>query len=60
MQKGVLRNFIKFTEKQLCQTLFLNKVAGLWIRPTLCEFCEISENTFFTEQLWTTTSTTPQ
>ena len=25
--KGVLRNFAKFTEKHLCQSLFLNKVA---------------------------------
>ena len=29
MQNGVLRNFTKFTGKQLCQSLFLNKVAGL-------------------------------
>ena len=28
-QKGVLRNFAKFTGKHLCQSLFLNKVAGL-------------------------------
>ena len=55
---GALRNFVKFTGKQLCQSLFLDKVAGL--RPeaynfikkeTLaqvlsCEFCEISKNTF--------------
>ena len=27
-KKGVLRNFAKFTEKQLCQRLFFNKVAG--------------------------------
>ena len=27
---GVLRNFAKFTGKQLCQSLFFNKVAGLW------------------------------
>ena len=56
-RKGVLRNFAKFTEKHLCQSLFFNKVVGL--RPdtllkkeTLaqvfsCEFCEISKNTFF-------------
>ena len=31
-RKGVLRNFAKFTEKHLCQSLFFNKVAGL--RPT--------------------------
>ena len=29
MKKGVLRNFAKFTRKQLCQNLFFNKVAGL-------------------------------
>ena len=60
MQKGVLRNFTKLTGKQLCQSLFLNKVAGLWSRPRLCEFWEISKNAFFTEHLWATTSTTPQ
>ena len=29
MQKGVLRNFTKFTGKHLYQSLFFNKVAGL-------------------------------
>ena len=28
-QKGVLRNFAKFTGKHLCQSLFFNKVADL-------------------------------
>ena len=28
-KKGVLINFIKFTGKHLCQSLFLNKVSGL-------------------------------
>ena len=28
-KKGVLKNFEKFTRKHLCQSLFLNKVAGL-------------------------------
>ena len=28
-KKGVLKNFTKFTGKQLCQSLFFNKVAGL-------------------------------
>ena len=32
IRKGVLRNFAKFTGKHMCQSLFLNKVAGL--RPT--------------------------
>ena len=27
---GVLKNFTKFTRKRLCQSLFFNKVAGLW------------------------------
>ena len=27
-KKGVLRNFTKFTDKHLCQSLFFNKVAG--------------------------------
>ena len=29
VRKGVLRNFVKFTGKHLCQSLFFNKVAGL-------------------------------
>ena len=58
-EKGVLRNFSKFTGKQVCQSLFFNKVADL--RPQACnfikketlaqvfscEFCQISKNTFF-------------
>ena len=59
--EGVLRNFAKFLEKHLCQSLFFNKVAGLRKKETLtrvfsCEFCEIFKNTFFTEHLWTTAS----
>ena len=38
-EKGVLRNFAKFTEKHLCQTETLALVLS-------CEFCEISKNTF--------------
>ena len=55
-KKGVLRNFIKFTRKHLCQSLFFDKVAGLRhatliIKETLAqvfssEFYEISKNTF--------------
>ena len=48
-EKGVLRNFTKFTGKHLCQRLFFNKVAGL-------KFCKISKNNFFTEHLSTTAS----
>ena len=31
--KSILRNFPKFTGKQLCQSLFFNKVAGLRLFP---------------------------
>ena len=58
-KKGVLRNFIEFTRKHLCQSLFFNEVAGLcnFIRKESlaqvlsCEFCEISKNTFYREHL---------
>ena len=65
MKKSVLRSFTKFTGKDLCQSLFFNKVAGLrpatLLKETLAhvfysEFCEISKNTFFTEHLWTSAS----
>ena len=55
MKKGLLRNFTKFTGKQLCQSLFFNKVADL-TQVFSCEFCEISKNTFFKEHLWATAS----
>ena len=29
LQKYLLKNYIKFTRKHLCQSLFLNKVADL-------------------------------
>ena len=45
-RKGVLRNFAKFTDKHLCQSLFLNKVEAL-AQVFSCEFCEILRNTFF-------------
>ena len=55
--------FIKFTEKQLCWSLFFNKVVGLKLPETcnfikkkrlqhscfLCEFCKSLKYTFFTE-----------
>ena len=56
----VLKNFVKFTGKQLCQSLLFNKVAGLRLVTLLkkrlwqmfsCEFREIFRNTFFTEHL---------
>ena len=49
-KKGILRNFTKFTEKHLCQSLLFNKVDFIK-KETLaqvfsCKFCEISKNTF--------------
>ena len=37
IRKGLLRNFAKFTGKHLCQSHFLNKVAGLRPRTLLKE-----------------------
>ena len=65
VRKGVLRNFAKFTGKQICQSLFFSKVADL--RPAAllkkrlaqmfsCESCEIFKNTFLTEHIWATAS----
>ena len=44
-KKGVLRNFEKFTGKQLCQSLFFNKKETL-TQLLSCEFCKTSRNTF--------------
>ena len=43
-EKGVLRNFTKFTGKHLHQSLFFKKEAMVHVLS--CEFCKISENTF--------------
>ena len=62
MKKGVLRNFIKFTGKDLCQSLFcVPHTCNFIKKETLvqvfsCKFCEISKNIIFTEHLWTTAS----
>ena len=66
VKKGALRNFAKLTGKDLWQSLFFNKVAGPWpvtllkketlAQAFLCEFCEISKDTFSTEHLQTTAS----
>ena len=37
-EKGVLKNFAKFTEKHLCLSLFFNKVTGLWLLLKQCIF----------------------
>ena len=55
LEKGVLRNFAKFTGKRLCQSLFLIKLqAPLSYRNQSTDLW--NKSTFFTEQLWTTTS----
>ena len=62
VRTGVLRNFTKFTGKQLCQSLFFSiKLLDFIKKETLkyvfsCEFCEFSKNNFLTEHLWTTAS----
>ena len=55
MKKDIARNFTKFTGKHLYQSLFFNKKKTL-AQMFSCEFSEISQNTFFTEHLWTTAS----
>ena len=52
VRKGVLRNFTEFTGKQTCNFIKKETLAQVFS----CEFCEISENTFFTEPLCTTAS----
>ena len=43
VEKGVLRNFAKFTGKRLCQRLYFNKNAGLraviLLKKSLCHRC---------------------
>ena len=66
VRKGVLRNFAKLTWKHLRQSLFLIKLQALQAcnfikKETLaqvfsCEFCKISNNSFFTEYLRATAS----
>ena len=59
-EKGVLRNFAKFTGKHLCQGLFFNKVAPpatvlkkrLWHRCFPVNFAKFLRASFFTEHLW--------
>ena len=56
-EKGVLRNFAKFTGKHLCQSLFLKKLQALralFKKETLAQVfsCEFFEFSFLTEHLW--------
>ena len=64
-KKGVLKNFAKFTEKHLYQSLFFNNVPGLKPATSLkkrlwhvfsCGFCKNFRNTFLREHLWKTAS----
>ena len=61
-EKGVLRNFAKFTGKHLCQSL--SGVACNFIKKEtlaqmfFCEFCEISKNNFFYRALLVAASET--
>ena len=59
-KKGVPKSFAKLTVKHLRQSLFFNKIACLRFATLLtkrlaqmfsCEFCEVSENTFFAKQV---------
>ena len=61
-KQSVLRNFAKFTEKHLCQSLFFNKVAGLrpaallkkrlWHRCIPVNIARFLRTPFLTEHLW--------
>ena len=47
-EKGVLRNFAKFTGKHLCQSHRRNFIKKETLAQVFsCESCEISKNTFF-------------
>ena len=60
-KKGVLRNLTKFTGKHLCQSLFLNKVAGLrpatllkkrlWYKCFPVNFVKFLRTPFYIEHL---------
>ena len=61
VKKGVLRNFKKFTGKQLYQRLFFNKVAGrsetllrkrLWDKCFPVNFAKFLKAPFLTKHLW--------
>ena len=56
---GVLRNFAKFAEKQLCRSLFFIKVAGATLlKKRLCHMCfamnfvKFLKTPFLSEHLW--------
>ena len=61
-KKGFLRNFVTFTGKHLCQSLFFNKDADvkpetlfkkrLWQRCFSVNFAKFLKTPFLTEHLW--------
>ena len=60
-KKGVFRNFTKFNEKHLCQSLFFNQAAGrpgtllkkrLWHRCFPVNFEKFSRTPFCIKHLW--------
>ena len=56
---GVPKNFVTFTGKHLCWSLFLIKLQAfrlIPIRVFSCEYCEIFKNTYFEEYLPTAAS----
>ena len=65
MKKVFLEISQNLQENTCARVLFFNKVADLRLATLLkktlaqvfsCDFCEISNNTFFTEHLWITGS----
>ena len=61
VKKGVLRELAKFAGKHLCQSLFINKVAGqgrqLYLKRDLARvfpvnFAKFGKTPFLTEHLW--------
>ena len=51
-KKGVLRNFVKFTGKYLCQGLIFNKVAGIRSATFPVNFVKFLRAPFFIEHFW--------
>ena len=51
-KKDVLENFAKFTEKHLCQSLFINKVAGLCQSLFINKVAGLRPATLLKKRLW--------
>ena len=47
----VLKNFVKFRGKYLCQSFSLIMLQALGLNFAFCEFCETFKNTYFVEHL---------